>query len=190
MDTTEIIPEVALPEAAPTVEPATPAAPALSREEIVAAATNNPALAKDEFILGGRTFKVVHLGYRQYMEFISKLEPLLTALTSKLTGRLTGSVSLPGIQLTDSSALLKFCADELPALTSLVCNMQAITEKRREDEVTAEWVEDVAEDPFQLVNIVAAQITKNNMIVKFASFFLQMLPMFQKVHSLVAPESK
>lgn len=167
-----------------------PAAPALSREEIVAAATNEPTLAKDEFKLGDRTFKVMNLAYRQYIEFLAKLEPLFGALTSKLTGRLTGTASLPGIELTDANSLLKFCGDELPALAAIVCNMQAVAEKRPEDKITVEWVEEVAEDPFQLVNIVVAQINKNNMIVKFASFFLQMLPLLQRVQALASPESK
>lgn len=174
--------DIVTAEAAPSEAPAT--TPALSEEQIIAEATAAPELSKDEFKLGDRTFKVVSLKYRQYLSFVSKLEPVLKALGSKMKSGLSQAresstqVSVPGIVLQsldglDTSYIMKFCADEIPAMVEIVCNM-GISDPTQH--ITKEWVEDVAESPFELLDIVLKQINKNKMIVQFASFFAQLLP--------------
>ena len=169
-------------------ESAVETAPALTNAEIVAEATNAPALSKDQFVLGERTFTVVSLGYRQYLQFVSKLEPILKSVASKVKDSVLpergNAVHVPGLILTgmssiDASALLSFCSEDLPAMVQIVCNMEKLAaDKNAKDLVTVDWIEDVAEDPFVLIDIVLRQINKNQMISKFASFFAQLLPMF------------
>jgi hypothetical protein len=71
-------------------------------------------------------------------------------------------------------------------MAAIVCNMQAVATKKPEHEVTAEWVMDNAQDPYELLDVVIAQVNKNNMIVRFASFFLQMLPLIQRASNLAS----
>lgn len=161
-------------------------APALSEAQIVAEATNDPKLSNQTFTFGGREFTVVSLGYKQYLQFIARFKPILELLTGKVKNSILEasdpkSLNLQGIVMNalntvDAGLLMDFCADDLPALVEIVCNMAATREDRVEDFVTAKWVEDNASSPFQLVNIVLAQVSKNNMIVEFASFFAQALP--------------
>lgn len=170
----------------PAPTPSESTLPAPTEAEIIAEATAAPELSKDEFLLGGRTFTVVSLKYRQYLQFVSKLEPVLKALGSKLKAGVTQardnkvSISVPGIVLQsldglDAGYIMQFCAEEIPAMVEIVCNMAVIKDPTQH--VTKEWIEDNAESPFELLNIVLAQINKNKMIVQFAHFFAQVLPM-------------
>lgn len=188
---TEVQPVVESPAVAPTAPQSAPeATPALTDAQIIAEATNDPQLSTDEFMFGGQKFKVVSLGYRQYLQFISKLEPILKTVSSKIKDgvglqKSPGSrVELPGLILTgladiDGGNILKFCSSELPAMVQIVCNMERIAANKNETNlITDEWVEDHADNPFELIDIVLRQVNKNKMIVQFASFFAQVLPMF------------
>lgn len=161
--------------------------PILSNAQIIAEATNAPTLAAGQFALGGRTFNVVSLSYRQYLQFVSKLEPVLKMVAGKVKSTMFDksekSVAIPGLILTtlsdiDPAYLMSFCLDDLPAMAEIVCNMEAIKAKDESNLVTAQWIEDNVESPFELINIVLTQVNKNNMIVEFASFFARVLPIF------------
>ncbi len=176
-------PENALPVQTPVVEEVS--APVvdvvLTNEQKVAAATNNPVLAEYEFSLGDRAFKVVDLDYNFYIEFLSKLQPLLEAVMGKLAGN--SGLSIPGVassaELSVSSIML-FCKGDLPEMVSIVCNMQeyaqANLEKRdvnKNNLVDSAWVRANGKNPFVLSNIVMSQVGKNNIIADFATFFVQ-----------------
>ncbi len=160
----------------------------LPEELIVAEGTNDMRLDRDTFTLGNRTFTVVSLQYRQYLQFMARLKPLLEAVASKVRGSiaeasgLNEKINVSGITMNalnalDPDFLMGFCADSLPAMVEIICNMKSLREERVDDVVDNIWVEKNAQSPFQLVNIVLLQVNKNNMIVDFASFFAEILPL-------------
>jgi hypothetical protein len=167
-----------------------PDQPKLTNAQVVAAATNSPALADDTFTFGGRTFPILHLDYDSYLEFMAYLQPLLEGVASKFA-RAKG-VSLPGIDLPSLEEggfglLMKFCKKDLPEMAALVCNQQARQNEKAEDKVTPEWVKKNARTPFELVAIVMKQIDKNKMISDFADFFVQIFPMMNALTGNKSP---
>lgn len=155
--------------------------PKLTQAEIIAAATNSSSLADTSFEYGGRTFKLLHLEYDSYLEFMAFLQPLLEGIAGKFAA--SQGINLPGLSVPDLSAevatasLMKFCKKDLPAMACIVCNQQALHEKDESLAVTAAWVKKHAKTPFELVSIVLKQVNKNQMIKDFSDFFVQMLPM-------------
>jgi len=158
-----------------TVVPESPAPqePVLSEQEIAAAVTNSPALSPDEFKLGDRTFKVVHLPYDDYVVFLSYLQPFLNALVGKLAEK--ANLAIPDLDLGESfevSALVKFCLDSLPEMTRIVCKQSA-------PDITVEEIKVLAGTPFALADVVLKQVAKNRMIRDFADFFGRIAPLFK-----------
>jgi len=139
---------------------------ALTEAQKLAASTNNPALFTDSFQLGDKTYKVVHLPYRDYIAFMKLVEPLLSAMTNGLVERFS-PVRVPGIELPTEKlslrAIIDFCADSLPAMVCMVC-------KQTQPEITVEDVEKVAQSPYQLAEIVMQQMVVNGMLKDFANF--------------------
>jgi hypothetical protein len=159
----------------------------LSQSEVTRAATASPT--DSTFELGNRTFAVCDLDYPNYLTFLEKLEPMFTALTGTLAGKM--GVSIPGATLnveeptTVFRNIIKFCGKDLPELAAIVCNMSG------GDKVDAKWVVSHAKDPYTLVSIVMLQIAQNNMIAQFASFFVQVVPMLMgKSLTEATPESQ
>lgn len=157
----------------------------LTKAQLVAAATNDPDLAKDQFKLGDRTFKIVDLEYDEYLLFTSYIEPLLRGAAGLVTTR--AGVSVPGLEndlsSIDAGFLMKFCSKSLPEMAVIVCNMQehaaAALDKRTVDQtklVDVAWVKKAAKNPMVLAGIVMRQINQNNMIMAFMDFFVQVLP--------------
>lgn len=164
-----------------TATPATPE-PTLTTKEIVAEFTNDPALAEGSFSLGDRTFKILSLGYDQYLEFCAYLTPLFGAVAGLVSKNIREKqgVEIPGIDLnTDGitpGSLLAFAKKDLPTMVSIVCNMEATVTENQDLKVTPEWVKKHASTPWQLADIVMKQVAKNNIIGDFASFFVQTIP--------------
>jgi hypothetical protein len=154
-----------------TVENAVPVLPELTGQEILAAATNAPSLAPDEFVLGDRTYKVVDLSYDDYVSFLTYLQPFLDGLVGNFASKT--NVSLPGISLSqsiDAPAFVKFCGKSLPEMTRLIC-------KQTNPDITVDEVKLAAGNPFVLAAVVIKQVNKNQMISTFASFFGQLAPL-------------
>lgn len=150
--------------------------PTLSDSQIMAAATNNPALSPDEFQLGNKTFKVMHLPYDDYIVFLGYLQPFLEGLTGRNKAK---EVSLPGIGIIDAiepSALIRFCSKNLPEMAVLVCKQSC-------PDITVEEVKKLGENPFALASVVLKQVAKNGMIRDFASFFKQITPLLRVAKS-------
>ncbi len=159
----------------PSVETPVVASPetALTEKEILAAATNDPSLSPDEFQLGDKKFKVVHLPYDDYVAFLSMLQPFLEGLMHNLAEK--ANVSVPGIALgaaPDASSLITFCLKSLPDMACIVC-------KQTDSSITVGEVKRLGGTPFALAGVVLKQISKNKMIKDFSSFFALVTPLLK-----------
>jgi len=145
----------------------------LSQADIVRAATNDPALTKDEFMLGDRKFPVVDLSYDDYLRFLTLLTPLLETVVG---GVMAKSGFRSGAMLSPKD-LISSLSDSLPELVSIVCN-------QTDETMTVEEVKLLGRTPFKLADIVMKQIEHNKIISEIASFFAQMLPVLKAALSL------
>lgn len=156
--------------------------PALSTTELAAAATNSPELSKDEFRLGEKTFKIVDLKYDSYVKFLTLFKPILSGIASGMASK--GGLPIPGIELPNEGQifdhLITFGLTDLPEMVRITCNQTDPT-------VTVEQVKEWGGDPFTLCAIVMKQIARNNMIARFASFFVQALPLMKAVMRQIKP---
>jgi hypothetical protein len=148
----------------------------ISNDEIVFAATNAPELAKDEFQLGDRTFKIVYLPYDEYILFFAKLEPVLQALAAKLGHRF--GVSMPDGAGFDGSAIMRYCLADIPAMVQIIA-------RQTEPDITIEEIKALGRTPFALAAIVMKQIERNEFIKDIAAFFGQFLPVLMKGKDLM-----
>lgn len=157
----------------------------LSKAQIAAATSNSPALAPNQVKLGDRTFAILDLEYDEYLTFTSHLEPLLKSVAGMVTQR--AGISVPGLEADlsgiDASFLMKFCGKALPEMAVIVLNMEervaADSAGRPTDPaklVDIAWVKKNAKNPMVLATVVMKQIAKNNMIMDFLDFFVQVLP--------------
>lgn len=153
--------------------------PAPSEREIIFAATNEPALAPDEFKLGDRTFKVMNLKYDDYIKFLGYLRPFLEGIGQALVA--SKGIQVPNININGPSfnidTLLTFCINDLPEMARIVC-------KQTDPTVTAEQIKEWAGEPFTLCEIILRQVARNNMIGQFASFFGQLLPILMRMGAI------
>jgi hypothetical protein len=148
----------------PTTETPTVETPSLSPEQILRAATNDPALSKDTIALGNKTFKVVDLKYDDYLTFITYLSPLLDAIAKSMLS-LHGQSDEP--EKFSTSTLFSYCGKELPEMARIVC-------AQTEPDITAEEIKELAGTPFKLIDVVWTQIVRNKMIDEIAAFFGRM----------------
>jgi hypothetical protein len=160
--------------------------PTLTKSDITQAATNSPSLSKDEFKLGDRTFKIIDLGYDDYLEFTGSLSPLFEGIMSKFFVK--AGVEVPGLKVLPESGfsisfLMQFCKNELLNMTALICNMQAVATGDDSLKVTPEWIKKNTKSPWQLGQIVLQQIERNGIINDFADFFVQALPLIMAVQN-------
>lgn len=134
----------------------------ITEVEKLEAATNDPALSNDSFELGGKTYKVVHLKYKSYVAFLKLLEPVMKGVLGVMSHQ--AGVGLGGIDLgkVDTSSLVSLGTDNLPSLVQIVCSQT--------EPITVEEVEEVAESPWQLAEIVFLQVKKINLGDRFSSF--------------------
>lgn len=145
--------------------------PTLTDREKAFAATNEPSLSQSSFKLGDREFKVVFLKYNAQLAFMAHLQPLIQMMATRLTGN---EVTVPDINLGSDgfsvSTILKYCLNDLPEMVAIIC-------RQTDETVTAAWVVDVAESPFDLIAIIMRQIDTNKMVEKIARFFVSMRPL-------------
>jgi hypothetical protein len=146
-----------------TAVPDTTSTVQLSNEQLVRAALNLPS---DEFELGGRRFKVVDLGYDDYLEFLNLLSPFVDIVV----GKITGNISVPGIDLDvnnmNSASFIALIGNKLPELATIVC-------RQTEPSITVEEVKALARKPTALIPPVIKQVTQNGMVKDFTDFFGQ-----------------
>jgi hypothetical protein len=145
----------------------------LSQNEIVRGATNAPELSTNVVQVGGREFKVVDLSYDDYMVFLTKLQPLLMALTASVTSRFGLNQNVDLASVTPAS-IIQFCGKDLPELACIVC-------RQTDSSVSVNDMKVLAKTPFAMAKIVMAQIKQNRMIQDFSDFFVQMLPLLAEV---------
>lgn len=145
----------------------------LTEAQILEAATNSPVLSPDEFQLGDKTFKLVYLPYDDYVQFLGHLQPVLEALVNKKAEK--AGIAIPGIDLSASlnpSSILKFCSSSLPEMVRLIC-------KQTDAKITTADIKTLARSPFALATIVLKQVSKNEVLKDFTSFFAQVTPLFR-----------
>lgn len=147
---------------------------ALEPEKLTDAALNS---AITEVKLGSMTFKVYHLPYRDYLEFLRYAMPLLELVVKKIFLSRSGGVSLPGgidaesanFSAADVVTLcLDVCGDQLPRMAHIVC-------RQSHPSITVEEIEALCQTPFELIEVVKQQIIVNNMIKDFKDFLAQMI---------------
>lgn len=141
----------------------------LTMAQITEAATNDVALSLDEFELGGRIFKVMHLEHHDYLTFLVLIEPLMQGIITFSMSQ--AKVSIPGVDMASFSItdMITKCSHNLSKLAQLVC-------KQSDTTITVDEVEKLCPSPFKLAKVVALQIAKNNIIAEFQDFFLQTVP--------------
>ena len=182
--------------------PAEQQKPVITEKQKAFAATNNPDLSELSFTLtenrntkdGSKpkeyTFKVVHLDYDSYLIFLSKLEPILKMIASKVSQ--ARGVSIPGIDLYSEqvdakklpSLMMQYCKSDLPEMVAIICNM---TTEQTNIKADAKWVKEHSKNPFELLNIVMLQVAQNKMISDFSAFFGQLIPLLTPEQNQTEP---
>jgi hypothetical protein len=137
--------------------------PTLDKTAIAEAATNHPALSKDEITLGGKKYKIVHLKYDDYILFLTLLAPLLEVAFSQMQ-LTTTPVNL------DVLKVISMCGTNLPQLGQIVLS-------QTQSEITIEEVKALCPTPFKMAELVLLQVKHNEMIKDFGSFFPQLTEM-------------
>lgn len=142
-----------------------------SKEEAAKALVNSPELSDISFTLGDREFKVIDLGYDDYLKFITFLTPMLEVFIGSLAS--VGGVNVVApIKEINATSIIKYCGESLPEIACIVCTQTDPT-------ITSEEIKKLAKTPFKLCEIVLLQIEKNKIIGDFASFFQQMMPLLK-----------
>jgi hypothetical protein len=152
----------------------------LTPQQITHAATNSPELSTAEVQLGGRTFKVVHLPYKEYLLFLSKLQPLMEAVFGHVSSKIGFSVDGPQLSGIAAGSIFKYCLNDLPEMASIVL-------RQTDPTITAEIVTEQTSSPFELTNIVFAQIEHNKMIDHIMDFFVQIAPYLKLGKLMTSP---
>jgi len=183
----------AVPETSPTV--AAPAAPksTLTPEQILLGATNDPALSKDEFKLGTKTYKYIHLSYDYYIEFMLKLKPLLTGVVGTLASKAKATVTIPGIDLIANplGSMISFAGEDIPDMVRIIINNYLEAEGKEDEKITSADIKKIRGiTPMSLSNIIMGQVIYNNMIPEFASFFVQLMPILNQMGILKTNQAK
>ena len=144
----------------------------LSKEELNRAAFNLPA---DEFMLGGRVFKIHDLPYDDYCKFCSYVYPMIESFIKKFMAQRGGDLNLPDglrAEVPEFSGfdIFRVCEKQLPEMVCIICSQTDPT-------MTVTEVKRLAGRPQVLLAPVIQQIKLNHMVEEFASFFGQMMTM-------------
>lgn len=129
------------------------------------AATNDPALSKDEFQLGGKTYKIVHLKYKSYVAFLHLLEPVMKGVIGVMSQQ--AGIGLAGIDLgkVDTSSLVGLATNNLSALVQIICSQT--------ETISVAEIEEMETTPFDLANIVFMQVRKIKLGDQFSAFIMR-----------------
>jgi hypothetical protein len=149
----------------------TPTSPVITEREKIRAATNDPALASDQFQLGERAFPIVDLPYDDYLLFVSHLQPVIEAMVNKVAQK--KGISLPGIDLRadfNTNLLLNMCGKTLPEMVCIMC-------RQSDPGMTVKEVKDLGRKPTVLAVAVMKQIKQNGIIKDFVDFFQHLMPL-------------
>jgi hypothetical protein len=180
------------PEATPSgLSPAT--LKMLTPAQITQAATNDPALSNDSFVLNGKTYKYVHLSYDYYIEFLCKIKPLLAAVVGTVAAKDKSTVSIPGIDLVENpmASVAAFAGHDIPDMVRIIINNSLEADGRESESVTVADIKKIRGiTPMTLSEIVMGQVTFNSMITEFASFFVQSMPLLKAMGILTQPQAR
>jgi hypothetical protein len=145
----------------------------LTEEQIVAATTNSPEMSPYEITLGSgdttRTFKIIDLEYDDYMKFTLFLKPLFNEILSKAKkAREAGETGINfSIEDIDLDKVFSMFETTLPAMALIVL-------VNTDPTITVTDCKHLCRTPFKMLEVVLAQVAKNNIIEDFTSFFPQL----------------
>lgn len=141
----------------------------LTQEQIVGATLNTPELSQHAITLNGRTFKVIDLEYDSYMKFTLFLKPLFNEILSKAKSAQESGNTSVGFSIADINLdkVFGMFEETLPQMALIV--LQAT-----EPSMTLEECKNICKTPFKMLEVVLLQISKNNIIEDFTSFFPQL----------------
>jgi len=137
----------------------------LDKLDVAEAALNDPNFNRDEVVLGDQTFKIMHLEYDDYIQFVAYLEPFFNVLLSN-TGLSKTEANL------DFKSLITLCKNDLPEMGRLVL-------KQSKPDITIEEVKSLCKTPFKICDLVFLQYHKNETVKEFQSFFPQLVTILQ-----------
>lgn len=141
----------------------------LTTAQINHAATNAASLSDHSFTLGDRVFPVVYLSYDDYLEFLTYLEPLLTAV---------GSSAIDGFNpLALSTSILKYCKVSLPQMVQIMC-------RQTDPDITVDEIKKLVRNPFILATCVLEQVKHDKMVEEISSFFGQIIGMMKSMKTV------
>ena len=179
--------------AAPAVvTPAPETKVALTEAQITLGATNDPNLSQDSFELGGKTYKYVHLSYDYYIEFLSKIKPLLAAVVGTVAAKDKSTITVPGIDLIGNpmASAVAFAGNDIPDMVRIIINNSLEAEGSTEKTTVADIKKIRGITPMSLTEIVMGQVSFNSMITEFAAFFVQTMPLLKAMGILTQPQAK
>jgi len=139
----------------------------LNKLDMVEGATNSTILSEDVVTLEGRTFRLKHLKYDDYIAFMAYLKPVFGPLFEQLGGFAGGTQ-----EVIDYAKIVGLCQSNLPEMALLVLKQDA-------PELTIKDVKDLCGTPFKMAELVLMQINKNNLIADFTNFFGLMTQMLK-----------
>ena len=141
----------------------------LTQEQIVGATLNTPELSQHSIDLNGRTFKIIDLEYDAYMKFTLYLKPLFVEILSKAKEAQAGGQGTVAFSMTDINLdkIFGMFEDTLPQMALIVL-------LATEPTTTLSECKSICKTPFKMLELVLMQITKNNIIEDFTSFFPQL----------------
>lgn len=137
---------------------------AVSPEELVNAALNVPE--PNTVRIADKVFYLKDFKYKDYIVFIKYLAPMFDLF---LTGnKRSFSIGDSGSQ-TNAIAIIEFCENDLPKMGLMVAHNSY-------PEMTEDELLDLIPSPFELAELVLAQIAHNRIVEKLAGFLQLMTP--------------
>ena len=138
----------------------------MDKLQIVHGVTNSAATSDTTVQLGDRTFKLVHLPYDDYTDFICLAEPVLKSIMQGLSNGFGDSLAV------EATSIVKPLLKTLPEIV-FICL------KQTDPNITISEIKTLAKSPMPLAKIVVAQAQHNGMIQEFSDFFAQMATMLK-----------
>src|SRR5574343_997869 len=120
--------------------------------------TNSEITSPTSVTFAGKDYKLVHLPYDDYVQFMALIEPVI--------GTIINIINSGEFALTGNAGIIKGLLTVLPELVWLSL-------KQTNSGITLAYIKSNTKSPTELFNIVIAQVKHNDMIKDFSDFFAQ-----------------
>jgi hypothetical protein len=131
----------------------------VSSDELVKAATNTPD--KNTIKIGDKEFLLKDFKYKDYIAFIKYLAPMFDLFLG--AQRLNTGNSLNAL------SIIEFCDDDLPKMGLMIA-------RNTYPDMTEDELLEVTPSPFEMADLVLAQIAHNRIIERLTGFLQLMTP--------------